>query len=287
MAEQPLHLGVFFDQCHAGGLARRGLEVANGLGVHREEAAGGAVFRGHVSNGCTILQRQRIEAGTAIFDELADHAVLSEHLGHRQHQIGGGDALAQFAGQAHADHLGDQHRHRLAEHRRFGLDAAHAPAQHRQAADHGGVAIGADQRIGKGIGDGLALLVLAFARPDGLGEVLQVDLMADAGVRRHDPEIGKRLLAPTQKSVALFVALVFDGDILLECRFVAEMIHHHRMIDHQIDIGQRVDRLGIAPQRLHGVAQGGKIDHRRHAGQILHQDAGRREGDFASRRARL
>ena len=40
---------------------------------------------------------------------------------------------------------------RLAEHGGLGLDAADAPAQHGQAVDHGGVAVGADH--GVGIGD--------------------------------------------------------------------------------------------------------------------------------------
>ncbi len=37
---------------------------------------------------------------------------------------------------------------RLAEHGGLGLDAADAPAEHAQAVDHGGVRVGADERIG-------------------------------------------------------------------------------------------------------------------------------------------
>ena len=85
-------------------------------------------------------------------DELADHALLAQHLGDGEHQVGGGGAFRQGAGQLEADDLGDQHRDRLAQHGRLRLDAADAPAQHRQAVDHGGVAVGADH--GVGIGDG-------------------------------------------------------------------------------------------------------------------------------------
>ncbi len=88
------------------------------------------------------------------FDELADHALLAQHLGDGQHQVGGRRAFRQGAGQVEADDLGDQHRDRLAEHGRLGLDAADAPAEHRQAVDHGGVAVGADH--GVGIGHGVA-----------------------------------------------------------------------------------------------------------------------------------
>src|SRR5690606_496329 len=98
------------------------------------------------------------EAGAEIFDEAAHHAALAQHLGASQHQIGGGHALGQPAGHLEADHFGDQHGNRLAQHRRLGLDAAHAPAQHAQPVDHGGVAVGAD--AGVGIGHGHAVLVL-------------------------------------------------------------------------------------------------------------------------------
>src|SRR3546814_6714391 len=83
-------------------------------------------------------------------------------------------------------------------------DLADAPAQHAQAVDHGSVAVGADAGIG--IGDGGAASVLAG--PDGLGDVLKVDLVADAGARWHRVEVGERLGSPLEEVVALKVALV-------------------------------------------------------------------------------
>jgi hypothetical protein len=56
----------------------------------------------------------------------------------------------QLAGELEADDFGDQHGLRLAEHGGLGLDAADAPAEHAEAVDHGGVAVGADQRVGIG-----------------------------------------------------------------------------------------------------------------------------------------
>ena len=38
--------------------------------------------------------------------------------------------------------------------------------------------------------------------------------------------------------------------------------------------------MGFFPRRLHRVAHRGEIDHRRNPGEILHQHAGRAEGDF-------
>jgi hypothetical protein len=53
------------------------------------------------------------------------------------------------------------------------------------------------------------------------------------------------------------------------------------MVDHEVDRDQRVDFLCLAAEVLHRVAHRGKIDHRRHAGEILHQHARRPERDIA------
>ena len=91
------------------------------------------------------------DAGAVELDELADDAVLAQHLGDREHQVGRGGALGQLAGELEADDARDQHRHRLAEHRGLGLDAADAPAEHAEAVDHRGVRVGADAGVGVGL----------------------------------------------------------------------------------------------------------------------------------------
>jgi hypothetical protein len=53
------------------------------------------------------------------------------------------------------------------------------------------------------------------------------------------------------------------------------------MVDDQIDRHLRVDLLGISAEMLHRIAHGGEVDHRRHAGKILHQHAGGTECDLA------
>ena len=73
--------------------------------------------------------RGQVSQAVAVeLDEFPHHALLAQHLRDGQHQVGGGDALAQLAGELEADDLGDQHRYRLAEHGGFRLDAADAPA---------------------------------------------------------------------------------------------------------------------------------------------------------------
>ena len=152
-----------------------------------------------------------VQARPEELDELADHALLAQHLRDGQHQFGRGRALRQLAGQPEADHVGDQHGDRLAEHRRLRLDAADAPAKHADAVDHGRVAVRAEQRVG--IGEGPRRPI---GGPDGLGQVFEIDLVADAGARRNDAEIVECLLAPAQERVALAVALELDLDVLLQ-----------------------------------------------------------------------
>src|SRR3546814_2967747 len=107
--------------------------------VDREDATGGAVLGRHVADRSAIGQRQVLQALAVELDELADHAVLAQHLGDGEHQVGGGGAFGQLAGELEADDLRDQHRRRLAQHGGFGLDAAHAPAEHADAVDHRGM----------------------------------------------------------------------------------------------------------------------------------------------------
>ena len=184
--------------------------------------------------------------------------------------------------QAEADHLGQEHGERLAEHRSFGLDAADAPAEHGEAVDHGGVAVGADERVGIGEFDAFPVALL-LRRPHRMGEIFEVDLMADAGPGRHDREIGKSLLAPLEEAVALLVLLVFARHVLRERLGRAEMVDDDRMVDDEVDRDERVDQVGIAAERGHRVAHRGKVDDGRHAGEVLHQHAGRAERDLVLR----
>ena len=120
--------------------------------------------------------------GAVEFDEFSDDAFLAQHLRDGENQIGGRGAFGQAAVKLEADDRGNQHRERLAEHGRFRFDAADAPAENAEAVDHGGVRIGADQRIGER--DPRAVLLFA---EDHAREIFEIHLMADAGVRRAQP----------------------------------------------------------------------------------------------------
>ena len=107
--------------------------------------------------------------------------------------------------------------------------------------------------------------------------------MADAGAGRHDLEVVEGGRAPAQEGVALGVALVLALDVDLEGAGPGEGVDLDRVVDHQIDRGERVDLLRVAAEIEHRLAHGREIDHRRHAGEVLHQDACRPERYFLIR----
>ncbi len=216
-----------------------------------------------------------VEAGAEELDELADHPLLAQNLGDRQHEVRRRGPLLHATRHPEADHFGDQHRDRLAQHRRLGLDPADPPAEHRKAVDHGGVAVRPDQ--GVGIGDGDAV---GTPGPHHLREILEVDLVADAGARRHHPEIGERLLPPAEELVPLAVAFELQVDVFGESLGTAEAVDHHRMIDHQVDRHQRIDLRGIGAAGKHRIAHRREVDDGGNAGEVLHQDPRRSEGDL-------
>ncbi len=149
--------GVGIDQLERLGRAAGQLQVAQRLGVDREDRAGRAELRRHVADRRPVGEAELGQARTEELDELGDDAVLAQHLGHGQDQVSRGRPLGQLAVQLEADHLGQQHRYRLAQHRRLRLDPADTPAEHTEAVDHRRVRVGADQRVGIGLQRAAAL----------------------------------------------------------------------------------------------------------------------------------
>ena len=88
--------------------------------------------------------------------------------------------------------------------------------------------------------------------------------------RWHHTEIVERLLAPAQELVAFLVALHLDGNVVLERRGVAKIVHHHRVVDHQVHRRQRVDHRRILTGCLDRLTHGSQVDDAGHAGEILH-----------------
>ncbi len=281
VVEQALLLAVRLDQRN---LLRRApghaQEIERFL-VNGKNAAGRAVLRRHVPDGRAVRQRQLAQPFAEELDELPHHAFLAQHLGDGEDQVGRGRAFAQCAGQPEARrHSGMQHRHRLPQHRRFRLDPAHAPAQHPQPVDHRGVRVGPHQ----GVGIRLHRPALPVTGEDHARQVLQVHLVHDPRVRRHDSEVAERRLSPAQERIALLVALEFEVGVDEEGIGRAVGIHLHRVVDHQLHRLQRVDERRVAPQRRHGVAHRRQVHHRGHPGEVLQQHPRRRKRNLFRRR---
>ena len=147
-APQALRLVIIFVGLDCFFAAAGGAEIIHAFGINREEAHRRAVFGRHVRDGRAIHERQRRRAGTEKFDKLADDFRLAQNLRDGERDIRGGDAFADRAGQVNAHDIRREKINRLAEHARFGFDAADAPADDAEAVDHRRVRIGADERVG-------------------------------------------------------------------------------------------------------------------------------------------
>ena len=132
--------------------------------------------------------------------------------------------------------------------------------------------VGADQRVREG-----DRLRAELPGADDRGQVLEVDLVDDAGARRHDAEVLERLLRPAQQRVALAVALVLQLDVAGEGEHRAEAIDLNRVVDDEIGRHQRVDPGDVAAEPGDGRAHRGQIDDARHTGEVLQHHPARQE----------
>ena len=277
---QPLLPGVGLDERDLLWRAAAELEVAQRLGIDREDRAGRAELRRHVADRRAVGERQGRQSGAVELDELADDAVLAQHLGDRQHQVGRGRALGQLAVEPEADHLRDQHRHRLAEHRRLGLDPADAPAEHAEAVDHRRVRVGADERVRVGLRAGSAPVSLTNTTRARYSRLTWCTMPVSGGTTL---KLSKRRLPPAQECVALLVALELELGVALERAGRPELVDLHGVVDHQLGGHQRVDLAGVAAHRRDRIAHRREVDDRRDAGEVLHDHARGRERDLLAR----
>jgi hypothetical protein len=200
--------------------------------------------------------------------------VLAQHLGDREHEVGGGDA------------------------RTGSLPVSLKPTTCGMSMETGWPSMAASAsmpptpqpstprpltmvvwRVGADAGVGVGLTP-STDREDDAGEVLDVDLVDDAGARGHDLEVVERRLAPAQELVALAVALVLDVDVELERvgRPKTSTCTEWSMTSSAGASGLIL--LRVAAEVGDGLAHGGEVDDAGHAGEVLHDHARRRELDL-------
>ena len=240
-------------------------------------------LRAHVADGRTVGERNGCDAGAVELHELADDAVPAQHLRDREHDIRRGDAGRDLAGELEADHLGNEHRDGLAKHGRLRLDAADTPAEHAEPVDHRGVRVGADAGVRVGLNAECSVAGIDLPRHGDPGEVLDVDLVHDAGAGRHHLEVLECGLSPAQELVALAVALVLDLDVSLECVLRTEQVGDDRVVYDEFSGREWVDLGRVATELGDGLAHGREVDDAGDAGEVLHDDAGGGELDLGVR----
>ena len=150
LAPQALFLGVALDQVDPLRRTAGEPQVGERLVIDREERGGRPELGAHVADRRAIGQGQAGQAVAGELDERADDPVVAQHLGHDEHEVRGGRALGQLAGESHADDMRHRLVERLAEQDGLGLDAADAVAEHAERVDHRRVRIGADERVREG-----------------------------------------------------------------------------------------------------------------------------------------
>jgi len=189
-------------------------------------------------------------------DELADHAVLAQHLGDGEHYIGGGNAWSAFAGQFEPDHPRNQHRHRLAEHRGLRLDAADPPAQDSET-------------VPWWCANPVPTQVSGYATPSrSITTLARYSMLTwctmpvPGGTTLKSSE---RTLAPAQGTGSAHRCVRIRSRRALESVRRTEQIGDHRVIDDEIGWCKRIDLLGIAAEVADRLTHGGEVDDAGHA----------------------
>ena len=275
LAPQALGLRVALDEVDALRGAPREPEIRDRLVVDREQRGRRPELRAHVRDRRAVGEREPREPVARELDERPDHAERAEHLRDHEHEVGRRRDGRQLALQPYADDPRHGLVQRLAKEDGLGLDPADAIAQDAEPVDHRGVRVRPDERVRERDAAGL----VGAVRHDGC-EVLEVDLVDDAGARRDDPQVAERGLRPAQELVALPVALVLAPDVEGEGSLAAPRVDLDGVVDDQVRGHERVDPGGIAAQRRHRVAHRREVDDRRHTGEVLEDDPRGHERDL-------
>ena len=171
--------------------------------------------------------------------------MLSQHLGDDQHEICRRGPFGERTTQFESDDFRHQHIDWLPQHDSFGFDPADAPADHSQAVDHRGMAVGSNQTVG--ISD-------PVFRQHYFGQVFEIHLMHDPCGRWNDAEVAETLLSPSQQLISFQIAFKFEVDVLLQRFACSEKVDLNRVIDDKVALNEWVNLFGIATHANHRIA---------------------------------
>jgi len=264
-AEKILGAIVVFDELDEFLRTSSTLEVGESFLIDGEVAHGGSIFGGHVGNGGAIREGKFSGARAIEFDKLTNDFVLAKNLSEGEGKVGGGGGGGEFASEVDADDFRGEKGERLTEHSRFGFDSADAPPNDAEAVDHGGVGIGADERVGVGEKRSVGL----FFGKNTTGEVLEVNLVNDADAWGDDAEGLESLLTPLKEFVAFAVTFKFVLHVEHEGLFGAVDVDLDGVIDDEINGDERFNELRIFFESGNGIAHSGEINEKRYTSEVL------------------
>ncbi len=115
-------------------------------------------------------------------------------------------------------------------------------------------------------------------------QVLEVDLVHDAGARGHGAEVLEGALGELEQLVALTVPVILQRHVEGQRTIAAEKVHLHRVIDHQVARHQRVDPVGISLHAHDRVTHRRQVHHTGNASEVLQHDPRWHEGDLTAGR---
>ena len=282
-AEGSLALEVGTGKGDVTGIAAGEAEVVEGCLVHGEERDGGTVLGRHVGHARALGRGEARDAIPRDLNEAANDSGRPHELGDREGEVHARDAVAQGTREPQLDHGRNEHGDGLPESRGLGLDAADAPAHDANAVCRGRVGVGANERVKAGN--------RPLERGEGVGrhhaaEALDVELVADAGSGRDDPDVAEGLACPLEEREALVVALCLELLVLLARVLLAGDVGDDRVVHDEGagDVG--VNARGVSPTLYHGIAHGGEVHKDRNSCEVLKQHAGGHELDLGALLAR-
>jgi len=121
------------------------------------------------------------------------------------------------------------------------------PPQDAQPVHHGGVGVSPQAQVREGP------VTVGLDHPS---QILDVDLVHDAGAGRDHLEPVEGVLAPLEEAVALGVAFVLQGHVQVTGVRSAEVVSDHRMIGDQFGRDDGVDPRRVAAAFGHCIPHG-------------------------------
>ncbi len=126
----------------------------------------------------------------------------------------------------------------------------YAPTEYAETVDHGGVRVGANERVG--IGNQLAV---NLSGENYAGKIFQIYLVADSHPGRNGGEVAEGRLAPLQECITLAVALEFKAVMFAsKAPVVPNSSTWTAVVNDEFCRDERIDALRVTAQRLDGVA---------------------------------